>query len=113
MTELTHASFQDFIRANKFAAIHFWAIWNGTDAKMKDILEHQLPPGLRAHTAFAKLDTGPVEHHEMCRQHKIASLPCLELYRDGELIETVTGTRQLDEIVERLRRLASSNERPR
>jgi thioredoxin-like negative regulator of GroEL len=106
MTELTHASFQDFIRANKLAVIHFWAFWNAYDAKMKDTLDRQIPPDVRAHTAFATFDTGPVDHHELCRQHKVLSLPCLELYRDGELIETVTGIRQPDEIIEHLRKLA-------
>jgi hypothetical protein len=36
--------FHDFVRANKFAVIHFWAIWNGYDATMKEILERQIPP---------------------------------------------------------------------
>jgi hypothetical protein len=96
MTELTYASLQDFIRANKFAVIHFWEIWNGYDAKMKDILEQQIPPDLRAQIAFATFDTTPLEHHELCRQHMIVDLPSLELYRDAELIETVTGMRRPD-----------------
>ena len=105
MTELTHAWLQDFIRVNRFAVIHFWAVWNGYDAKVKDILEQQIPPDLRAHIAFAAFDTTPLEHHELCRQHKMVSLPSLELYRDAESIESVTGMRQPNEIIEHLRKL--------
>ena len=89
MTALTPTSFQDFTRANKFAIVHFWAIWNGHDAKMKDILQLQVPRELRGLIAFATFDTDPSEHHELCRQHQIRNLPNLELYRDNELVETV------------------------
>jgi hypothetical protein len=52
MTELTRASFQDFVRANRFAVVHFWASWSGYDAKMKDILGSRIPVDVGQQIAF-------------------------------------------------------------
>jgi thioredoxin-like negative regulator of GroEL len=107
MTELTHTSFQDFVRANRFAVIHFYATWNGQDAKMKDLLARQIPAELSNVIAFGMLDVDPKEHHDICRQHKILTLPSLAFYRDVSLIQTVKGLRKSDEIIEHLRQLVS------
>ena len=107
MTELTHTSFLDFVRASRFALIHFYATWNGHDAKMKDLLLRRIPPELSNGIAFGMLDVDPKEHHDICEQHKILSLPFLALYRDGSLIQTVKGLRKPDEIIEQLRQLVS------
>jgi thioredoxin 1 len=107
VTELTHLSFPDFLRTNRFVLLHFYASWNGYDVKMKELLEHHIPAELSGLVAIGKMDVDPVEHHDICRQHKLINLPSLALYRDGALIQTVTGMRRSDEIAEYLRELIS------
>jgi thioredoxin-like negative regulator of GroEL len=107
MTELTHASFSEFVHANKFALVHFYASWNGHDAAMRDLLAHQIPADLSKLIAFGMLDVDPKEHRDICLQHRILNLPFLALYRDGSLIQTVKGIRAPDEMVEYLRKLVS------
>jgi thioredoxin-like negative regulator of GroEL len=107
MTELTLASFQEFVRVNRFAVIHFWATWNGYDTKMKGLLRSQIPAELANLISFGMFDTDPAQHHDMCRQHKVRNLPFLALYRDGLLVRTLTGMRKPDEIIARLRELVS------
>ena len=85
MTDLTDSSFADFVSANKFAVIHFWAIWNGYDVTMKDILERQIPAELCDLIAFARLDVDRGENPRICQQIKLRNVPSLALYRDGEL----------------------------
>jgi hypothetical protein len=107
MTELTHASLPDFVRANRFAVIHFFAIWNDYDSQMRDILERKVPSDLRDLIAYGRFDVDLVEHQETCRQHKILNIPFLALYRDGSLTHTITGMRAPHEIVACLRQLVS------
>ena len=101
LTDLTHASFAEFVRSNRFAVIHFWAAWNGYDATMEDILERQIPAEVQELIAFARVDTDRGENQETCRQLQLRNLPSLALYRSGALIEIVTGLREPDEIAER------------
>jgi len=105
MTDLTAPSFADFVSTKKFTVIHFWAIWNGYDVTMKDILERQIPAELRDLIALARLDVDRGENPRICRQIKLRNVPSLALYRDGELFEIVTGLREPHEITEHLRKL--------
>ena len=89
-TPLTHESFWGFVRSHEFALIHFWATWNGYDAQMRKLLDEQVPNDPEPRVAVGTLDTGPQEHWEICRQHKV-HVPFLALYRDGSLIRTSTG----------------------
>ena len=109
-TPLTHASFSEFVTANKFALVHFWAIWNGHDVAMKKLIESQIPDDLAERVAFASFSTDPPEHHELCKQHRLVSLPCLEFYREGSLVRTTIGllapavlSQYLQELVEDIR----------
>jgi thioredoxin-like negative regulator of GroEL len=99
MTELTHASFLDFVSGNRFVVVHFWAKWNNCDSRMKSILVSQIPKELGTQVAFGMLDTDPAEHHDLCTQHKILNLPYLAFYRDGSLVLTLTGTPKPEEII--------------
>jgi hypothetical protein len=67
MTELTHATFREFVCANRFAAIHFWAAWNNYETEMKAILRSQIPPELAGQIAFAAFSVDPVKNHEIVR----------------------------------------------
>ena len=107
MTEVTHALFQDFVRANRFVVIHFRADWNLYDAEMKAILESQTPAGTGDPIALGTFDTEPAEHHDICREHKIRNIPFLAFYRDGVLVHTLTGMRNPDEIMVRRKRTSN------
>ncbi len=91
MTELTNASFEDFIRANRFAVVHFWATWNGYDATMKDLLGSQSLVDVGQQIAFGRFDTDSPEHHDLCTQLKVFHLPFLASYRDGSLVNGYDG----------------------
>jgi thioredoxin-like negative regulator of GroEL len=107
MTELTHSSFHDFVRINRFAVIHFWARWNLYDEKMKDLLQSQIPAELTNLIALGRFDTDVAEHTDICRHHQILNLPFLALFRDGAVVQTVTGMLKTDQIVVRSQALVS------
>ena len=90
-TELTGASFSEFVRLNEFAVVHFWAAWNGHDGEMRKVLASQLAAALSKRVAFGTFDTDPPEHHEICRKHNVLGLPFLAFYRNGSFIRKTTG----------------------
>ncbi len=107
MTELTPGSFEQFVRVNSFVVIHFWAKWNGYDAKMKEILRSQIPGELASRIGFGMLDTDPAEHHQICLQHQLRKVPSLAFYRDGLLLRVLTGLREAEQIIVLMRELVS------
>jgi hypothetical protein len=107
VTDLNHESFPDFVSTHPFAVIHFWADWNGYDAKMQNLLETRIPGDISKKIAFGRFDTGPAEHWGICREHRVVSLPFLEFYRDGKLLKTLSGLRPEDVLIGQLRELIS------
>ena len=72
---------------------------------MKKLIESQIPDDLAELVAFASFNTDPPEHHELCKQHRLVSLPCLEYYRDGSLVRTTIGLLTAAVITQYLREL--------
>jgi len=107
MTDLTSASFLSFVQANRYAVVHFWAEWNGYDAKMKDLLEGRIPDDISKNIAFGRFDTGPAEHWEICRELRVLGVPFLAFYRDGKLVKTLSGLREEDVLIGHFRELLS------
>src|SRR6266566_9826449 len=104
-TALTHLLFGEFVRAHKFAMIHFWATWHGDDVQMKQLIESQIPGDLLGRVAFATFEVDPAEHHEICRQHNLLNVPFLAFYRDGSLVRTSTGLAAAEVIIQYLTEL--------
>jgi hypothetical protein len=49
--------------------------WNGYDAKMKHLLETRLPDDISKQIALGRFDTGPADHWETCREHRMLGVP--------------------------------------
>jgi hypothetical protein len=74
-TPLTHESFWNFVRDKTFAAVHFWASWNGHSIRVRK------------------------------RLHKIFNSPFLAFYRYGALVRTSTGVLSPEVITQYLKNL--------
>jgi hypothetical protein len=107
VTDLMHESFAPFVSTHRFAVVHFWALWNGYDVGMKHLLEQRLPADLRSQIEFGRLDVDTPENLEICVRHSVSNVPFLAFYRDGVLVETITGSCEERVIVEHLRRLVA------
>ena len=57
--------------------------------------------------AFGRLDIDPSERWDICKQHNLRNVPFLAFYRDGVVVETVTGAREREVIIQHLRQLVS------
>ena len=107
VTSLTNTSFTAFVRTRRFAVVHFWATWNGYDTKMKDMLERHVPLDLRNQVAFGRLDIDPPEHWDICRQHNLLNIPFLAFYREGVVVETLTGMCDREVLIQHLKQMVS------
>ncbi|MFN7995127.1 MAG: thioredoxin family protein [Bryobacteraceae bacterium] len=105
MIDLTAESFVDFISTHRHAVIHFWAAWNAYDVEVKQFLEKDVPVDLQHQIAFGRFDIDPPAHWEICRRHHVVNVPFFALYRDGAVLETLTGKRGADVFLDHLRRL--------
>lgn len=104
--ELTHDSFGDFVQNNRLAVVHFWAAWNAYDLEMRELLDQVVP----AEIAFGGVDVDQPEHLAICQEHRILNLPFLAFYRDGVLVQTLAGVRDLQTIVSVLNLLQPTRE---
>ena len=74
---------------------------------MGEMIEGQVPPELQSQIAFGRLDIDPPQHWDLCRQHNLVNVPFLAFYRDGRLVETLTGLREHHILAQHLRQLTS------
>jgi len=107
MTGLTHRSFSEFVRTHRFVLIHCWAAWNEYNFKMRAMLVECALLELQNQIAFAGLDVDPPEHWDICRQHNLLNLPFLAFYRDGVLVQTLTGLREREIVVQYMKQLVA------
>ncbi len=84
-SELTSESFAGFVARNRFAVVHFYAVWNGYDRQMRTMIAEDLPAEISDVVAFAALNVDDPVNLELCKQHKIRNIPWLEFYSSGEL----------------------------
>ncbi len=89
-----------------FAVVHFWAIWNGVDRKMDEVL-CTVRPQFVDRIQFFALETDPESAHQFCQECMIASLPTLVCFRCGEQAEKLIGLRTRDELAETFERWCS------
>ena len=73
----------------------------------KSTLAEGVPTNIRNRVAFGRLDVDPPENWETCRQHNILAVPSLVLYRDGAVVETLTGRHDDRVVVDHLRQLVT------
>jgi thioredoxin len=97
-----------FVWWYQFAVIHFWAVWSRYDLQMTRIIKEDIPHDLRNRVVFPRFNVDQVEHHEICRQHRVLNVPLLALYRNGSLVDSITGLAPLSEVIRKLRELVGT-----
>ena len=106
VTTLTDITFSDFVRENRLAIVHFWAVWNGYDAQMTQVLQRVIPAETRGAISVGTFNTDRPEDWAICRELKVLNLPFLAFYRDGSLIQTLVGFNE-PHIMEQINKLVA------
>lgn len=93
----TTASFnQDVLQSDKPVLVDFWAAWCGPCKAIAPILE-DLDAEYGDKFQIVKVDVD--ENQEIAAQFGIRSIPTLFVFKNGEKVETLVGSRPKSELV--------------
>lgn len=85
--EVTDATFNDILQDNPSVVVDCWAPWCGPCRMIGPVID-QLSEEYEA-VKFGKLNTD--ENIEISRKFQIMAIPTLLFFKDGELVERITG----------------------
>jgi len=94
------ASFEGMITESELPVlVDFYATWCGPCQMMARILE-QASGQLRQKVKIVKIDSEKYTH--LASQYRIAALPTLILFKQGQVVDRIEGVLTADQLVQRL-----------
>jgi thioredoxin 1 len=86
--EISDAGFLDFIREDPLTVVDCWAPWCGPCRMVGPVID-ELAAEYKGKVAFGKLNTD--DNQATALAHGIMSIPTLLFFKDGELVDRITG----------------------
>ncbi len=100
ITQLTDVNFEEFIeKESKPIMVDFWATWC-SPCRMQAPIFNELAQELKEKVVFAKVDVD--ENESLAYKYKIASIPCIIVFKDGRPVEKTVGLSTKAELAEML-----------
>jgi thioredoxin 1 len=94
--EVTDGNFnEEVIKADQVVAVDFWASWCGP-CKMLAPVMAELSEELVGKVNFAKVNVD--ENPVLSQKYKIASIPTVLIFKNGEAVDTMVGFRPKQDI---------------
>lgn len=104
-TKKQFGSFQELLSGSDLPLlVDFYAPWCGPCQIMAKILE-QVNAEMKQQVRVVKINTE--SYPDLASQYQIRALPTLILFKQGQLVERIEGVVSADQLVERLRTLAT------
>jgi thioredoxin 1 len=100
VTEINELGLDDFVAANRYAVIDFWAEWCGPCKKIAPAME-ELAAEFCGEVAFAKCNTD--ENQPVAMRFQISAIPTLILFSGGQMADRLTGAYPKDNIRKRIK----------
>ncbi len=85
----TEESFRSFVKDNRFAVVKFGAAWSPSSRKLDSELRKQAKYYQDADVKFAEINVD--ELPQLPEEFKISDLPFVQVYKDGELQNSIIG----------------------
>ena len=94
--ETTDSKFdEEVIKADQLVVVDFWASWCGPCKMLSPVME-ELSKELLGKADFAKVNVD--ENPVLSQKYKIASIPTVLLFKNGEAVDTLVGFRPKQDI---------------
>ena len=94
--ETTDSKFdEEVIKADQLVVVDFWASWCGPCKMLSPVME-ELSKELLGKADFAKVNVD--ENPVLSQKYKIASIPTVLLFKNGETVDTLVGFRPKQDI---------------
>ncbi len=97
--ELTQSNFDSAIKKGA-VVVDFWAIWCGPCKIMSPIVD-QVAEELSGKVAFGKVNVD--SEYELSERFGVMSIPTLIFFKDGEMVERVSGALPKDELLKKVK----------
>lgn len=99
VAHIDEAGFQDFLAANKYVVVDFWAEWCGPCQRIAPVMD-ELAAEFAGKVAFAKCNTD--ENQRLAMQFAIDAIPAMLLFSGGQLIDRIIGAYPKEAIREKV-----------
>ena len=94
--ETTDSKFdEEVIKADQLVVVDFWASWCGPCKMLSPVME-ELSKELLGKADFAKVNVD--ENPVLSQKYKIASIPTVLIFKNGEAVDTLVGFRPKQDI---------------
>jgi thioredoxin 1 len=106
--ELTDENFKEEIEnSDELALVDFWAPWCGPCRMLGPIIE-EIAEEFRGKIKVGKLNVD--ENPETASKYEILSIPALKFFKEGRVVEELTGLQPKEVFVEKISNLMSNNQ---
>ena len=102
MQQISDREFYPFIKKSKIVIVDFWAARCPACVMLSPVLEQLSKDKDFKAVAFAKLDVD--ENHEISSKFSIMAIPTLLIFKDGKMIDQITGFLPKEALKKRLER---------
>ncbi|MCY6354670.1 thioredoxin [Clostridium sp. ZS2-4] len=94
--EISGSNFiQEVINSEQAAVVDFWAPWCGPCRMLGPVMD-ELAEEMNGKAKFFKINVD--ENSAIAQKYRISSIPCVMVFKDGEVVDTVVGFRPKQDI---------------
>ena len=98
--KITSENFEsEVLNASEPVLVDFWATWCGP-CRMQAPILYEIAGELKEKAVFCKVDVD--ENESLAYEYKIASIPCIIVFKDGRPVEKTVGLATKAELAEML-----------
>ena len=98
--KLTDQNFEEEVEKSKLPVlVDFWAVWCGPCQMMGPIIE-ELAEKFEGKMKIGKLNVD--ENPNVAQKYEILGIPSLKFFKNGEIVDEITGLQPKEVIVERI-----------
>lgn len=86
---------QEVINSEQAAVVDFWAPWCGPCRMLGPVMD-EIAEDMNGKAKFFKINVD--ENTAIAQKYAISSIPCVMVFKDGEVVDTIVGFRPKQDI---------------